>query len=364
MSPRIAFYAPLKAPDDPTPSGDREMARNLIAALTQGGAHQVDLVSRFQSRERSGDTTRQAELIAQAHQETQRLLPLLADQGYDLWLTYHNYYKAPDLLGPALSAALGIPYVQVESTRAKSRLSGRWAAFAQTAEAATDAARAVFYPTALDLITLKRDQQPGQSLINLPPFLPLTSLPPAAPVARNKVMLCAGMMRPGDKLASYEILAQTLSHLPSSDWTLQIAGDGKARPQVEALMAPFGNRVQFLGQLSPSEMASAYDNAALFVWPGVNEAFGMVYLEAQAQGLPIVAQNRDGVRDVLTQGPYPDPAEGPQALAHLLARYLQDPDLRARRSKTVRDHVTARHLLPAAARLLQDSLAPFLKGQP
>lgn len=364
MPPRIAFYAPLKAPDDPTPSGDREMARNLIAALTQEGAFQVDLVSRFQSRERSGNNVHQAELIAQARHETQRLLPQLARARYDLWLTYHNYYKAPDLLGPALSAALGIPYIQVESTRAKSRLTGRWAAFAQAAEDATDAAQAVFYPTALDLITLKRDQQPGQSLINLPPFLPLSTLPQAAPVARNTVMLCAGMMRPGDKLASYEILAQTLALLPHTDWTLQIAGDGKARPQVEALMAPFGERVEFLGQLSPTAMATAYHNAALFVWPGVNEAFGMVYLEAQAHGLPIVAQNRDGVRDVLTQGFYPDPEEGPQALAHLLARYLLDPGLRARRSKTVRDHVSARHLQPAAARLLQNSLAPFVKGQP
>ena len=29
----------------------------------------------------------------------------------DLWLTYHTYYKAPDLLGPAVCRALGLPYV-------------------------------------------------------------------------------------------------------------------------------------------------------------------------------------------------------------------------------------------------------------
>jgi hypothetical protein len=35
---RIAFYAPLKAPDHPVPSGDRTIARLLLAALKQGGA--------------------------------------------------------------------------------------------------------------------------------------------------------------------------------------------------------------------------------------------------------------------------------------------------------------------------------------
>ena len=35
---RMAFYAPLKAPDHPTPSGDRRMARLLIQALEAAGA--------------------------------------------------------------------------------------------------------------------------------------------------------------------------------------------------------------------------------------------------------------------------------------------------------------------------------------
>ena len=58
---RVAFYAPMKAPDDPTPSGDRMMARLLIQALEYAG-HTVQVASKFSSREGAGDYTRQLRL--------------------------------------------------------------------------------------------------------------------------------------------------------------------------------------------------------------------------------------------------------------------------------------------------------------
>ena len=50
---RVAFYAPLKPPDHPTPSGDRRMARLLMEALRAGG-HVPVLASRFRSRYATG----------------------------------------------------------------------------------------------------------------------------------------------------------------------------------------------------------------------------------------------------------------------------------------------------------------------
>ncbi|MEO1722987.1 MAG: hypothetical protein AAFR84_11325, partial [Pseudomonadota bacterium] len=35
----VAFYAPMKSPDHPTPSGDREIARHLLTALSAAGAN-------------------------------------------------------------------------------------------------------------------------------------------------------------------------------------------------------------------------------------------------------------------------------------------------------------------------------------
>ena len=54
---RIAFYAPLKAPDDPVLSGDRQIARGLIEALTLAG-HEVRLASSFRSYDRGNPRRR------------------------------------------------------------------------------------------------------------------------------------------------------------------------------------------------------------------------------------------------------------------------------------------------------------------
>ena len=58
---RVAFYAPLKPPDHPVPSGDRSMARLLIRALELAG-HEVGLASRLRSRDTDGDPARQSRL--------------------------------------------------------------------------------------------------------------------------------------------------------------------------------------------------------------------------------------------------------------------------------------------------------------
>ncbi|WIY26175.1 glycosyltransferase family 4 protein [Parasedimentitalea psychrophila] len=352
---RVAFYAPMKSPHHPVPSGDREMARNLIAVIGAGGAD-VDLVSEQKIYDKHGDGDVQQDLRAQAQGEAARLIRDMPHA--DLWVTYHNYYKAPDLIGPIVARARAIPYVQIESTRASSRLTGAWADFAQSAHDACDAADVIFYLTANDLITLKRERYGQQTLVHLPPFLPAATLP--RPSSLKGPMLTAGMMRAGDKLASYRIIAETLSHL-SGDWQLDIAGDGPARAEVETLMAPFGPRVTFLGQLDRTQLARAYGQASLFFWPGVNEAFGMVYLEAQSHGLPVVAQNRPGLRDVLAVGQYPAPELGPQALAAQISQLLGNPDLRAKQGADAQAFIAATHLAPAATQRFWRAVTPLLE---
>ncbi|WP_171176882.1 glycosyltransferase family 4 protein [Ruegeria sp. HKCCD8929] len=353
---RVAFYAPMKSPHSPVPSGDREMARNLMTAIGADG-EQVDLVSELRIYDKTGDPDLQARLRAAAEAEAQRLIETLpADTG--LWVTYHNYYKAPDLLGPQVCRARKIPYVQLESTRATSRLTGPWAGFAEAAHQACDAAQVIFYFTANDLITLKRERFGSQALVHMPPFLPASTLPPASNCAGP--MLTAGMMRAGDKLQSYRIIAEALAAL-DCDWTLEIVGDGPARDQVETLMAPYGYKIRFLGQLGRDALQAAYQRASLFLWPGVNEAFGMVYLEAQATGLPVIAQDRPGVRDVLLPGDYPAPEDGPAALARSIETLRSDPEQRRAQGTAARAHIEAHHLIPSATRTFWSAVSPLLE---
>ena len=341
---RLAFYAPLKPPMHPVPSGDRAMARALITALARSGAL-VDLASDFCSRDGAGDTQVQQDLMNQAAV----LIPQIIDQGRDAgwaaWVTYHSYYKAPDLIGPAVTRALGIPYLQIEATRARKRLGGPWDAFARASEVACDAANVVFYLTERDLEALQAYAPPNQKHLLLRPFLPRLDLPV---LANGTNFLAVGMMRAAAKLGSYQLIAQTLSLLPDTT-TLEIAGDGPARAQVEAAMAPLGNRVRYLGALDPDTLSAAYTRAGALIWPGVDEAFGVTYLEAQAHGLPVIAQDRPGVRDVLYPRKYPSPELGPQGLAALTRATPPS-------ASDIRAHISARHLLPAATATLRSGL--------
>jgi len=121
---RIAFYAPMKPPDHPVPSGDRRMARLLMAALRHAG-HRVDIASRLRSRDGIGDPARQARLARAGATTAERLLRRYrAQPAADrprAWMTYHLYYKAADWIGPAVSAGLGIPYIAVEASLANKR---------------------------------------------------------------------------------------------------------------------------------------------------------------------------------------------------------------------------------------------------
>ncbi|WP_093917092.1 glycosyltransferase family 4 protein [Sulfitobacter marinus] len=330
------------------------MARALIAALEYGGAT-VTLASTLRSRDGTGDSALQTRLLDQAQGEIARFSQLGRAEGWQAWVTYHNYYKAPDLIGPSVARHLGIPYLLIEASRARKRLIGPWARFAKATETASDAADVIFYFTHRDAETLERDRAGAQQLIHLPPFLMRSSVDAAA--APDGHMLAVGMLREGDKLASYKIIADTLAQLPDTGWSLRIAGDGAARARVEALMAPFGPAVQFLGQLDADALADVYRTSSLLFWPGVNEAFGLAYLEGQAAGLPVVAQDRPGVRDVLAPGDYPDPAGGIPPLAARLQKLLSDSELRHRLGRKAQDHVAAHHLLPAASATLFSGLA-------
>ena len=334
------------------------MARALLKALETAG-YSANLASRFRSRDASGSAAVQQSRIQEAEIEIRKIIDKNEAKNWQFWLTYHNYYKTPDLIGPPVSRALNIPYLLVEATRARKRLGGPWDTYARAAEAASEAADAVFYLTRHDAEALVAYAPDNQKLVHLSPFLSRDKLPPVSPCPPK--ILSVGMFRTGDKLASYEIISQALTLLNTPDWHLTIVGDGPARPQVEQLMSAFGQRVTFTGTLGGEALQDAYRDAGLFFWPGVNEAFGMVYLEAQAAGLPVVAQDRPGVRDVLARDLLRPPVDaGPQALAHQIDRLLLDHSYRKQAGVDARQFIEHKHLLKHAGLTLATTINEVL----
>jgi glycosyltransferase involved in cell wall biosynthesis len=374
---RIAFYAPLKSPTHGTPSGDRRVAGLLINALGCAG-HQVELVSTFRSYDAAGDAARQAGLRDQGIALGRRLGaqwrdgPALARP--DLWFTYHTYYKAPDWLGPEASALLGIPYVIAEASHAGKRAGGPWDIGHRATESAIGRADLLLCPTRDDAQGLRAAAAP-ERIVWLPPFLdpaPFRSACAQRAAHRDRLarahgldagvpwLAVVGMMRPGDKLASYQALAAALARTLDLPWRLLVAGDGAARAEVEAALGTaLPGRAAYLGAISLAEIAALYAASDLCVWPAVNEAYGMAMLEAQAAGLPVVSCATRGVPDVVEDGrtgrlaPPGDAA----ALAALVRELLVDPGQRARLAAAAAAFVAGERSLEAAVARLQPLLA-------
>jgi glycosyltransferase involved in cell wall biosynthesis len=379
---RIAFYAPLKPPDDPVPSGDRRMARLLIGALATRG-HQAELASRLRSRDRLGDPDRQARLAGLGRRIAARIARRVQArppaERPAAWLTYHVYYRAPDWIGPAASAALGIPYLVVEPSHAPKRATGPWKLGHDATEAAIRAADGVLCMTAADAECVTPLLAASDRLHRLRPFIEIA---PFAAAAQQRAalrsaladrhnldpgrpwLLTVAMMRRGDKLDSYRVLARALAML-DGDWQLIVAGDGPARPAVEEAFRHFGpDRIRLLGGLSTDALYPLYATADLFAWPALREAYGMVFLEAQASGLPVVAGADGGVPEVVVDGETGrlTPPGNPRALAAALRTLLDDAGERRRLGANASRRMAEHHDLPGAAETLDRALRQAVAG--
>jgi glycosyltransferase involved in cell wall biosynthesis len=360
---RVLLHTPLKPPDDPTPSGDREMARGLCRLLRHLG-HDVTMPAL--SRVAPGVPAPEAHLGLERHarRQAERLIARWQAlsprhrERFDLWFTYHCYYRKPDWLGPIVTRALGVPYVIAEISHAPRRAQGPTRLGHRAVERALAAADLVLTLSPRDVAGVKARLRPGAHQVRLPPFIDTT---PFGAVARGNdppLLLSVAMMRTRDKLDSYRVLAEALVLLKDRPWRALLVGDGPARPEVEALMAPFADRVRFAGAVPHHKLPAVYASADLYLWPAINEAYGMAFLEAQAAGLPVVAGYTGGVAGVVADGlsGLLAPAGNARAFAAAVARLLDQPVERARMGVTAKARIAAHHAEGAAARTLGAAL--------
>ncbi len=370
---QVALYAPMKPPDDPLPSGDRQAVRMIVRALQLSG-HRPEIASRLVSWLPAPDAAADARQRAAAAAEVEGLVGRWRGNGAvrpHIFLTYHLYHRAPDRIGPAVAAQLGIPYVVIEASRALKRATGPWAERFREVDAALAAADAVAAIHAEDAEGLAA-VVPVARLHRLAPFLDASPFRAAAagrtPSTGPVRLLAVGMMREGDKARSYAVLADALARLADRPWRLAIVGDGPARPEVEAAFAARGlgaDRVAFLGARASEAMPAIYAGADILVWPAINEAYGFVFLEAQAAGLPVIGARRGGVPEIVREGETGLLApEGDAALfAGCVAALLADPLARARMGAAAAASITSDHDLPVAARRLDAIFAAAMQSR-
>lgn len=361
---KIAFYAPLKSPDHPVPSGDRLMARMLIAALRTDG-HAVAIVSDLRSFMAAPVEEDFHRLELAAHAEIARIRSLWQDEGApDLWFCYHPYYKAPDLLGPVLATEFSIPYVTAEASYSARRNEGVRAIAQRHVLTAIEQA-------AVNICLTRRDRD---GLLEIAPASRHAMLAPfidTAPFVGEGLergdgcrLIAIAMMRAGDKMNSYRMLAQALALVADLPWTLTVVGDGPCRDEVVQAFAGLpADRLQWLGEKDAGAVPDILASGDLYVWPGCGEAYGLAYLEAQAAGLPVLAQKTAGVPEVVRHGETglltPDGDVGAYAAA--MRGLIEDPSFRRKLGAAARRFVHGERSFPAAARQLRAIFDEFLE---
>ena len=96
----------------------------------------------------------------------------------------------------------------------------------------------------------------------------------------------------------YNLLFDALKLIPDSlNFKLRIIGYGPLENEIKSLFASDEKAMrhtEFLGKLPFSEMNSQYRSADVFVFPSFREATGSVILEAMANGIPVITENRCG----------------------------------------------------------------------
>ena len=343
---KIAFHTQLNRYGDGAPSGDRLMARQLVTLLEELG-HAVEILPAERSFMREPDPA----LLAARKQAAQEVVAALSERWQapearpDLIFTYHCHYRAPDLIGPPLAERFDLPFVVAEASDAQKRFDGPWAEAAALARTAILRADLHLCMTERDREGLSRLIPELYRLIELSPFLLGVDEVPEHMAARRATdepvrLIAVAMMRPGNKAACYVFLARTLARIADLPWTLTLIGDGPERPAIEAAFASLPpGRVRFLGRRERTDILSQLAAHDLFVWPGLNEAYGVVYLEAQAAGLPVAALDSGGVPAVVARdrtallARHGDEA----ALSAKIGQLIGDSALRARMGEAARD---------------------------
>jgi phosphatidylinositol alpha-1,6-mannosyltransferase len=177
----------------------------------------------------------------------------------------------------------------------------------------------------------------------------VTLLPPGVEPARPRltprdpVPTMVTVSRLEDRYKGHDVVLAALPRIrgaiPAVRWI--VIGDGSLRPELEraARDAGLGDAVEFVGGVDDATRDAWLERASLFVMPSrrppgnrAGEGFGIVFLEANARGLPVVGGRVPGVVDAVVDGEtglLTDPTD-PDAVADAAIRILADDDLARR----------------------------------
>jgi glycosyltransferase involved in cell wall biosynthesis len=122
----------------------------------------------------------------------------------------------------------------------------------------------------------------------------------------KQIILTVGRMSATERYKGFDEILEVLPELMLDvpDIAYLVVGDGNDRPRLEQKTHELGvaDRVVFAGRIDEKEKVAHYRLADVFAMPGRGEGFGIVYLEAMACGIPVIASSKDASREAVRDG--------------------------------------------------------------
>jgi len=193
---------------------------------------------------------------------------------------------------------------------------------------------------------------------------------PTPAVVREKKVLFVGRLVE-NKGCEYLIQAMNRVQDIEPDAELVVIGDGPLRKSLEELAGNVLKEYRFLGILPPESVRNWMSRVKVFCVPSIvastgdAEAFGLVFTEAQAMGLPVASFATGGISEAVSHGETGLLAKerDVEELADNIQRLLADDDLWLMMSRQGQERVQERFNLERQTRLLEDIYTAVLAGK-
>jgi len=131
-------------------------------------------------------------------------------------------------------------------------------------------------------------------------------------------------------------------NLPASELLLI----GSMLDEIKTFLSKYSKNVRHIPYVSNLELKKFYAQGTVFILPSLEEGLAKVVMESMACGLPVIASENTGARDVITEGVdgYMVPVGDTEALKNAILLFYENPELREQMSqqarKKIRDHFT------------------------
>jgi len=138
------------------------------------------------------------------------------------------------------------------------------------------------------------------------------------------LLLYVGRIAPEKDIHTLSAIMRTLPESAKKRVHWLVVGDGPLLPELRGQVP---SNVTFTGYKQGDELAQLYASADIFVFPSSTETFGNVVLEAMASGLPVIAANAGGVKEIVVPnhtGVLCEPGH-PESFVREICNYIDSP---------------------------------------